>query len=475
MTIPAPKTLAGEPAHRNVAATPGTHPVGQLPPVHIGLLWHSARSGNLGVGALTVANLAIVAQACREVGLEPRFTLFSMRDGDCPSVVGPDVAIATMTMRYLVSPRGYAAALASVDCMIDIGAGDSFTDIYSAKRFFMIWYSKLVTVRADVPLIMAPQTIGPFTRSPYRQLAGWIMNRATAVVARDEQSLAVARTLAPHSVTHLAADVAFSLPFDDRSEQRRSGATGDRDQASGGATSDRDQASGGATGDRARAGDGTGDRALIGGGGDRRLRVGINISGLLFAQAMSGDNRFGLSMDYAAFARQMIAQLLARGDIEVLLVTHAISGADASDDDDAIADQLAAEFTDCVRVPNFDHPSKAKSFISSLDFLIASRMHACIAAYSSGVPVIPVAYSRKFDGVFGLLGYRHSIPVTGIAIDDALRTINDAIDRRDAMAAEIAVGMTRVDALLDTYRAVLRATLLRFVPQARPAMVPSAP
>jgi polysaccharide pyruvyl transferase WcaK-like protein len=28
-------------------------------------------------------------------------------------------------------------------------------------------------------------------------------------------------------------------------------------------------------------------------------------------------------------------------------------------------------------------------------------MHACIAAFSSGVPVFPLAYSRKFNGLFG--------------------------------------------------------------------------
>ena len=27
-------------------------------------------------------------------------------------------------------------------------------------------------------------------------------------------------------------------------------------------------------------------------------------------------------------------------------------------------------------------------------------MHSCIAAYSAGVPVVPMAYSRKFSGLF---------------------------------------------------------------------------
>jgi colanic acid/amylovoran biosynthesis protein len=391
------------------------------PPVRIGLLWHSATSGNLGVGALTVANMAIVAQAARDVGLEPHFTLLSMRDGDCPPLVGDDVPIVIMTMRSLLDPRQYKAVVRGLDVVIDIGAGDSFADIYGAKRFFMIWMSKWIAVRSAKPLILAPQTIGPFTRAPYIALAACIMNRALAVVARDRQSLKVAQKFAPKTQSLLAADVAFSLPFTNRSAER----------------------------------------------GGARPRVGVNVSGLLFAQAESGENRFGLSIDYAAFVRGLIAALLARGDVEVLLITHAISGGDASDDDDAIADRMAAEFPAAVRVPSFTHPSEAKSFISSLDLLVASRMHACIGAFSAGVPVMPVAYSRKFDGVFGLLGYAHGVPVTGLDADSAIARVLDALDRRDALAADIARGMTEVDALLENYRALLRTTLKACVPPMR--------
>jgi colanic acid/amylovoran biosynthesis protein len=368
---------------------------------------------------LTVANLAIVAEECRKLGIAPHFTLFGMRDGDCPSVVGPDVAVATMTMRYLLAPGGYSADLATMDLMIDIGAGDSFADIYAAKRFFMIWTSKYLTVRRKLPLILAPQTIGPFTGTIYKRLAGWIMTRSTAVVARDRKSLAVARDLAPHATAMLAADVAFSLPFADRSADRGANRPG------------------------------------------TPARVGINVSGLLFTQAETGENRFGLSFDYAAFIRQLIDTLSSRDDVELLLVTHAISGGDATDDDDAIANRMAAEFPATVRVPNFIHPSEAKSFISSLDFLVASRMHACIAAFSSGVPVMPVAYSRKFEGVFGLLGYTHLVPVQGIDQDAAVVRIVSAFDDRGALAADIARGTEQVGGLLDTYRALLSTEITR--------------
>ena len=35
-----------------------------------------------------------------------------------------------------------------------------------------------------------------------------------------------------------------------------------------------------------------------------------------------------------------------------------------------------------------------------MSFFLGARMHSTIAAFSSGVPVLPMAYSRKFNGLF---------------------------------------------------------------------------
>ncbi|MGB3247410.1 MAG: polysaccharide pyruvyl transferase family protein, partial [Sulfitobacter sp.] len=47
----------------------------------------------------------------------------------------------------------------------------------------------------------------------------------------------------------------------------------------------------------------------------------------------------------------------------------------------------------------------------------------CIAAFSSGVPVIPMAYSRKFEGLFGTIGYTRTVDCTSQSAD----TIHNAI------------------------------------------------
>jgi len=45
-----------------------------------------------------------------------------------------------------------------------------------------------------------------------------------------------------------------------------------------------------------------------------------------------------------------------------------------------------------------------KYLIGQCDFFIGSRMHACIAALSQGVPAVGLAYSNKFLGVLRTVG-----------------------------------------------------------------------
>lgn len=377
-------------------------------PLRIGLLWHSTNSGNLGVGALTLANVAIARGVARAQGYEPHFVVMAMRDSQPASGDFQALESFPIDSRAMLSPNGFWRAAGAVDCVLDIGAGDSFADIYGPKRFAFLWLTKWMVERHGVPLLLSPQTIGPFTKTAYRSFAEWVLRRALAVVARDEKSLAAARDLAPNARVLLSADVAFELPYTSRAAERGKG----------------------------------------------RLRVGVNASGLLFHEAETGRNRFGLSADYAAFTRQLIAELQARG-AEVHLITHATSDRDPTDDDRALADRLAEEFPGTVRVPDFPGPSEAKSYISGLDFLVAGRMHACIGAFSAGTPVVPVAYSRKFDGLFGMLGYHHLLPVTGYDADGAVAFVLDALDRRDELSAAEAAGMGKATALLDVYRAAL--------------------
>lgn len=386
------------PTNRQPSGTPRT--------INVGLLWHTMNSGNLGVGALTVANLAIAREAARRAGVNARFTVLGVVDrGVEHYVTGDDVDFLLIEGRAMTPGGPYWRKLGQLDCVLDIGAGDSFADIYGGKRFAYLWATKVMAELRGVPLLLSPQTIGPFSRQPQTAMAALAMSRAECVIARDPLSFDVARRMAPRTRVLQSVDVAFALPFERRA----------RDPSA--------------------------------------VTVGVNVSGLLFNGGYRASNEFGMGVDYAAYSRRLIAALLERPGVRVELICHVNTDVVPRDDDRRVADLLAAEFPGVVRGPDFASPSAAKSWISGLDFLVAGRMHACIAAFSSGVPVVPVAYSRKFTGLFeGILDYRHLVPVSGLDTDGALAFTLDRLDRRAELEADIVRGSTVVDGLLDVYR-----------------------
>ncbi len=387
-------------------------------PIRVGLLWHAANSGNLGVGALTFGNLALLRRAAAKAGFVPNFTVLGFADPGRPRYIDePDVDIFEIDRRAMMPGGGFGAELEKCDLVCDIGGGDSFTDIYGPKRFAFLWLTKLLANLRQIPLIFSPQTIGPFSGKMYRRLAAMVLRRAEIVYARDPSSAEAARALAPSATVRQAVDVAFAMPFS------RTSLPADK------------------------------------------IHIGINVSGLLFNGGYDGRNSFGLSIDYPVFIRTLLKRLTADDRCKVHLIAHVNSDNLPVDDDGRVADLLAREFPQAVRVPDFADPVAAKSYISGLDVLVAARMHACIAAYSSGVATIPVAYSRKFAGLFGgTLRYPHMVPVTGMTTAEAVDYVIDRIAHREVLAADIADGLRAVEGLLDGYVDTL-ATAMTVVKQ----------
>ncbi len=376
----------------------------------IGLLWHSDRSGNLGVGALTVGNIALVRGVAAELGIDPRFVILGFNDVGTPYVNDPDVEFAPIGTKSLPAVVG---RLGRLDCILDIGGGDSFTDIYPLKRYAWIVASKAAAVAQRVPLVFSPQTIGPFqgdtpAKRALNAVARWSLRRARAVVVRDARSAEAVRALVPGVEPVYAVDVAFALTY--TPPPPREGPP----------------------------------------------RIGVNVSGLLWNGGHTGKGEFALGYDYRALMTGVIEALLARGDVQVELIAHVNDKLQRHEDDGAVADGLAARWPALVRVPDFASPSAAKSHIAGLDALVAARMHACIAAFSSGVPVVPISYSRKFEGLFGSLNYTRLVPYTGMGTVAALAFVLAALDDRAILKTEVAAGLTRVEARLDAYRDVLR-------------------
>ena len=70
-------------------------------------------------------------------------------------------------------------------------------------------------------------------------------------------------------------------------------------------------------------------------------------------------------------------------------------------------------------------------------------MHATIAAFSAGVPVVPMAYSRKFNGLFiDTLSYPHLIDLKEDDENTILTMVEEGFSNRDSLQREIANQMS---------------------------------
>ena len=378
-------------------------------PLRACLILHSTRSDNLGVGALTVSEVEILRKIARDTGRAILITAADWKDARTPYISGPDIKVVDMDGRFMINPMGFFALARRSDVVIDIGGGDSFSDIYGTRRLKRIFVLKYLTHLAGTPLVVAPQTIGPFTRVWSKLLARLSLRLSALVATRDAMSTQALRDLGYAGAAIEASDVALRLPYDPPGQR-----------------------------------------------GDGPPRVGINVSGLLMGGGYTGKNEFGISLDYPALMRDLIRYFQGRG-AEVHLVPHVIvrTGRMVGEDDYRVSAALAAEFPGTVLAPSFTSPSEAKTYIAALDFFMGARMHACIAAFSSGVPVVPMAYSRKFEGLFGSLGYSHTVDCTKEADAAILAKITAAYDDRSTLAAEADAALAKGRAKLAAYEAGL--------------------
>lgn len=381
--------------------------------LRVGLLWHSVNSANLGIGALTAAHIAILERIAEDLGVGLKLDVIGWTDSGPSYIDNADVSVVPVRFRDLLHPWGEVhKALRRCDLVCDIGAGDSFADIYGVRRFLSIALSQLAVSRPRQRLILSPQTIGPFERWWTRIIARRLMTRCRAVVVRDALSLQAVGTIKARTEVIEATDVAFRLPY------RPVPA------AAGGA-----------------------------------VRVGLNISGLLFHGGYTRQNMFELVVDYPRLVRALLEWFDRKPGCEVHLISHVISDSAPIEDDYRVARQLAADFPRVRVAPRFSSPSAAKSYISGMNFFCGSRMHACIAALSSGVPTVPLSYSRKFTGLFESVGYPLVADCKTEGEEQILEKVRSAFHQREALKARAQAARARAGDKLRAYETLLATRL----------------
>lgn len=366
------------------------HREGLMKPIKICLAWHNLNSTNYGVSALAVAQVALLVESARRsnvtIELETFGTPFvnelsirkEVEQRFAVKLTHKDFSLKKFIINLTKLDFSELRLFDKYDIVMDIGEGDSFTDIYGIKRFITFSITKYLALRTKKKLILSPQTIGPFNSRISYNIARYLISKCDSVFSRDYKSTQFIHDMGLNCEE--VSDVAFTLPYDSLPKINNS--------------------------------------------------IGINISGLLWNGGYTGDNQFGLTVDYRLFVKEIIELFRARGK-EVHLIGHVIADHLPVEDDYRVCNQIKDMFSvdnGVIVAPKFASPIQAKTYISQLTFFTGSRMHATIAALSAGVVTVPIAYSRKFSGVFGSLDYYFTLDAYELDTKSLVRKLFEYYD-----------------------------------------------
>ena len=281
--------------------------------------------------------------------------------------------------------------------LLDISGGDSFTDLYGEKRFKSICYPKKLAMDYGIPLILLPQTYGPFEDDEYIKEAKRYVKYASFAFARDKYSFDYLKQLLGDSFDEYkhrqAVDVAFLLP-----------------------TSSEDTLK---------------SKNILPKITEGREILGLNISGLIYQNPTAAKENYKISIDYNGLVKNIIQTLLEESDADIWLVPHVLAPTGHYESDSDACQNLKSCLPEAlqsrVKVITGDYDQcDIKGLISYCSWFCGTRMHATIAALSNGIPTAGLAYSGKFHGVFASADQEGS--VIDARGDDQQKIHDDIID-----------------------------------------------
>jgi polysaccharide pyruvyl transferase WcaK-like protein len=254
-------------------------------------------------------------------------------------------------------PPAAAAVLAACDALIVTG-GDIISLDYSAASL-MRWLAQArAAVTRKIPVILWSSSVGPFKDgSPLEQYIARQLKDYTLLSTRENRTQTYLTGLGLQDVVR-AVDPAFAMHPEPPS-----------------------------------------DSSLLPPTGAKGL-LGFNVSPLIAQARKRQGNLAGFEAGVVAFLRWAVAE----AGLHIALIPHV----DPSTPGDFVGDWeymehlrgLAALPESAVKLlPGTLNAAQLKGLIAQCDYFIGARTHATIAALSTGVPTLSIAYSVKARGI----------------------------------------------------------------------------
>lgn len=387
----------------------------------IGLAWHSFRSGNLGVGALSVCNINLIDTEVQRSGASAKYIIFG-NNGPCnyvPKKFEDKVEFIHCSAKNIAKNlREIKSKISSCDIIFDIGEGDSYADIYGIARLLKLTYTKNISLNQGIPTVICPQTIGPFNTKIGSAIAKKTLSKnGCEIITRDNLSTKELQSIGIKYNSE-SIDVAFTLDYDKKIYSHIK---------------------------------------------NKEKIIGINISGLLYHGGYTRKNQFKLTANYKELMHSLINHLLKSERTEIHLIPHVVSINNPIEDDYAVSVDIAKNFERVKISPRFTSPSEAKSYISNCDLFIGARMHSTIAAVSSGVACIPLAYSRKFAGLFQSINYNNVIDLRENSSEEIIKQIINASHSIDAISNNAIQSQKKAEEIIKVYKQKISDSIAKVI------------
>ncbi|MEE2732184.1 MAG: polysaccharide pyruvyl transferase family protein [Pseudomonadota bacterium] len=350
-------------------------------------------TGNLGVSALCYSTVANILKQREDAhinilghGSHKTTEQFAVNGNQTCDVVAAKHTrrfydpSAFINIRYSIKLGPLASKTAKMfrnaNALLDISGGDSFTDLYGKRRFEAIVLPKIIAVENNIPLVLLPQTYGPFVEGGEpRAVAQDLIRRSRLAYARDQYSFEYMQELLGGDfnpeVHKQGVDVAFLLPAASKEQVDAKGLTPPREPST--------------------------------------EVFGINVSGLIYNDPENAKSQYGIKVDYHKLLKTFIEHVLNQSAGDVWLVPHVHAPYGHYESDLSACEKLKSHFSESqqqrIKVVNGDYDQcEIKGVIGQCDWFTGTRMHSTVGSLSQAVPTAAIAYSGKTRGVFATAG-----------------------------------------------------------------------
>lgn len=287
-------------------------------------------------------------------------------------------------------------------------SGDGLTEEYGLKCLVAHMVPVVIGKLLCRPVFVCAQTIGPFQK--HKWLCRFILKRSDAVTARESLTMEylTGLGLTPKRLS-LTADLAFLMEPSSREDALR-------------VLQEEEVPL---------------DKPLV---GFAVSRLPGHILG-----TEDGRKPSKLELELA----ETLDRLIAMG-LRPVFISHTTGPGERRDDRRAAARVTSlCQSQSEVSVLSGDYPAElTKALIREMDLMVGVRMHSCIAALSTNVPTVCIAYGPKAFGIMQQSGQAERlIDIREVTADRLFPVIRDTWEHREDVKQSLSSAMTKVKAM----------------------------